>query len=132
MSVLNKNALFIHVPKTAGTKLRTTLVQTLGGKHYHQHHDDVKTSFRKIKTVENWNDDKIKTIIPYCFIRHPVTFIYSQWAYWTQYRASRPNGIKLKHMGGNFFFDKHIHKLLDFLSVKMVTCKVGLRYLRLF
>jgi len=68
-----QKALFVHIPKTGGSWVRSILKEH-GGKQYSYPHDLPQN--HKLHIL--WHRLK-----PFSFIRHPLCFVYSLWKHWS-------------------------------------------------
>jgi len=76
MALLTDKFLFLHIPKTGGTYIRRVLdLLSIKGIEKAQHHD----SFPELLNILSLEDLLEITVI--CFIRHPLTWYQSRWAY---------------------------------------------------
>ena len=76
-----KKALFVHMPKTGGSWVRSVLVDS-GGKEISYAHDVVKN--HKLNIF-------LKRLVPFCFVRHPLMILYSMWRHWAGDPSCRVN-----------------------------------------
>lgn len=97
-----KNALFVHVPKAGGSWVRTVLKQG-GGKDVSYAHDIPANNRFYLLT---------RRVQPFCFVRHPLEFVYSIWRHWSgnpKCRINNANPAKAfmwdKRLTGTFYCD---------------------------
>ncbi|MEM8669851.1 MAG: hypothetical protein AAGG48_20160 [Planctomycetota bacterium] len=89
-------SLFVHVPKTGGTWVRQLLLKH-GGKTYSYEHDIPQRHRISIA---------LRRSTPFCFVRHPVDFVYSVWKHWSGNPICRVN---CTNAGRHKYWDKRAH-----------------------
>jgi len=81
-----KKTIFVHVPKTGGSWVRSVLIKN-GATEFSYPHDLIQHHYLKIKIIG---------LKPFCFIRHPLMFIYSLWRHWAGNPQCRINNSNKK------------------------------------
>jgi hypothetical protein len=93
-TMVKKNALFVHIPKTAGISVKKGLFNSGGSYHY---------SFENYENI--YKPSFIKKAFKFTFVRHPVSRVYSSYNY-------------LKKGGSNVidrtFYEVHMAAFRDF------------------
>ncbi len=89
-----KKALFLHVPKTGGSWIRSVLREA-GGKDVSYPHDIPANKKFYMMT---------RNVKPFCIIRHPLEYVHSIWKHWSGNPRCRTNNMSpmKDHM-----WDKH-------------------------
>jgi len=110
MAIRVGDAVFLHVPRTGGTFLRTVLVdhfrgEVLGDMTEDDHNDRI--------LAERFIQDG-KRCLFFCFVRHPLRWIYSTWAYWTENSPTiRDQGKARKKRTGKFRkYTEELHEII--------------------
>lgn len=88
-----QKALFLHVPKTGGSWIRSILREA-GGKDVSYPHDIPANKKFYMMT---------RNVKPFCIIRHPLDYVYSIWKHWSGNPRCRINNMNPKK---NYMWDK--------------------------
>lgn len=88
-----QQALFLHVPKTGGSWIRSILREA-GGKDISYPHD-IPANKKFYMLTRN--------VKPFCIIRHPLEYVYSIWKHWSGNPRCRENNLNPKK---DYMWDK--------------------------
>ena len=120
MTVLLRNSVFLHIPKTGGTWVRKALVDAgLSGALVRSRERDeaYNGTLRSWHNVPTWDARYHERPNRFCFVRHPADWYRSYWAFrmWRKNWEIRENEFDHKCSSGEFpeFIDKVLQHYPD-------------------
>jgi chondroitin 4-sulfotransferase 11 len=99
----NHKCIFIHIPKNAGTSVRSNLKL------------DSNLGHQPLSWYENLDNDKYKSYFKFCFVRNPWDRLVSAYFYLKEKQSSRRSSIAARDLTNHFqsFDDFVIHWIND-------------------